>query len=302
MQYCGAYCTAMFTLEDCRRFYSEEIRLVANIQSVHVIEAFARVAREDYLGPGPWETVSPDLGGMSALSNAPTSYAPLNDARELYHNILVVLDKDAGINNGQPSSLARWIEALDLQPGNRVYHLGSGVGYYTAIIAEIVGPAGFVHGTEIHSDLAARARQNLSRYPNVTVSAGDGAVLDPGPCDAIFVNAGLTHPLSLWLDRLTEGGRLVLPLTMTMNSKAAGVGIMTKIVRKEDRYSAQIVSPVAIYSCQSSRDPKLEPLLRGAMAKGDLLKMKSVRRDSHEQSDSCVVHGTEVCLSKEEIS
>jgi protein-L-isoaspartate(D-aspartate) O-methyltransferase len=179
----------MLSLEDCRRFYSEEVRLAANIQSTTVIEAFARVPREDFLGPGPWQAVSPDLGGMSALSNAEASYTPLRDPRDLYHNILVVLDKAAGVNNGQPSSLARWIEALDLQPGACVYHLGCGAGYYTAILAELVGPGGSVLGTEIHPELAVRAHQNLSRYPNVTVSDADGAMLDPSPCDAMFIHA-----------------------------------------------------------------------------------------------------------------
>jgi protein-L-isoaspartate(D-aspartate) O-methyltransferase len=46
----------------------------------------------------------------------------------------VALDAAHDINNGQPSALAYWIEALDLKAGDRVYHLGCGVGYYTAII------------------------------------------------------------------------------------------------------------------------------------------------------------------------
>jgi protein-L-isoaspartate(D-aspartate) O-methyltransferase len=188
----------MRSLEDCRLFCSEEIRLSGNIQSAAVIEAFSRVPREEFLGPSPWEIASPDLGGMSLLSNPQVSYIQLEDPRQLYHSVLVVLDKDAGINNGLPSALARWIEALDPQRGDRVYHLGCGVGYYTAILAEIVGPGGSVIGTEIQPELAERARQNLSRYANVSVASTDGATYDPGPCDAMFINAGATHPLDLF--------------------------------------------------------------------------------------------------------
>ena len=65
---------------------------------------------------------------------------PTEDPRDLYHNILIAIDKDRNVNNGQPSALARWIDALDLKTGDRVYHLGSGVGYYTAIMREVVGP------------------------------------------------------------------------------------------------------------------------------------------------------------------
>jgi len=80
------------------------------------------------------------------------------------HNVVVVLDKAGDINNGQPSALARWIDSMDLKPGARAYHLGCGVGYYTAIMAEVVGPRGSVVGTEVNPDLAARAKENLSGY------------------------------------------------------------------------------------------------------------------------------------------
>jgi hypothetical protein len=49
------------------------------------------------------------------------------------------------------------------------------------------------------------------------------------------------------------------------------------------------------------RDPQREALLKVAMKSGGLLKMKSVRRDAHESSDTCVVHGVDVCLSGVEI-
>lgn len=289
----------MFSIEECRHFYAEEIRFASNIQSKAVIEAFARVPREEFLGPGPWEVASPDLRGMSILSATQVSYTPVEDPRHLYHNVVVALDKAADINNGQPGALARWIEAMDLQPGARAYHLGCGVGYYTAIMAEIVGPDGSILGSEVQPALAARARQNLSRYANVTVAAGDGATLDPGPCDAMFINAGVTHPLPLWLDRLREGGRLVVPITMTATPKL-GAGVVIKIIRRGDTYSTQLVSPVGIYSCTNARDAQREPLLKAALTSGALLKLKSVRCDAHEKSDTCVVHSADVCLSTQE--
>lgn len=291
----------MLSIEDCRRFYSEEVRLAGNIHSPAVVEAFARVPREDFLGPAPWELVSPDLGGMSAPGAKQASYTLLEDPRQLYHNVLVVIDKAGSINNGQPSALGCWIDALDLKPGSRAYHLGCGVGYYTAILAEIVGTNGNIVASEIQPDLAARAQHNLSRYHNVSVVDGDGAAFDPGDCDAMLINAGVTHPLPLWLDRLRDGGRLVLPLTMATSPKA-GVGVMAKIIRRGRGFSAQGVSPVAIFSCTSARDAQYEPLLKTALTTRSFLKMKSVRRDGHEQSDTCVVHGIDVCFSSEEIS
>src|ERR1700683_4033645 len=204
----------MMTLEECRRFYSREIRFAANVSSPALVEAYARVLRERYLGSPPWHVASPDQQAMSVAGIDSTSYTPIEDPRDLYHNILVAIDRDRNVNNGQPSALARWIDALDLKTGDRVYHLGCGVGYYTAIMREVVGPEGSVVAIEALPDLAARAKENLAHYPNVTVHAGDGVKFDPGPCNAMLINAGMIHPHLLWLDRLNEHGRLVVPLTM----------------------------------------------------------------------------------------
>jgi protein-L-isoaspartate(D-aspartate) O-methyltransferase len=284
------------TIEDCRQFYAEEIKFAGNLGSSRLVEAFARVPREKFLGPGPWQIVSPDLRAMAASGMGPNSYTPVDDPRHLYHNVVVVLDKAADINNGQPSALARWIEALGLAEGDRVYHLGCGVGYYTAIMAQVVGPGGSVVGIEAHSDLAARAAQNLSGYANVGVHEGDGATFDPGPCDAMLINAGVTHPLPLWLDRLSEGGRLVVPLTMK-TTPTLGVGLMMKIGRRAERFSAEIVTSLAIYSCKNARDDQREPLVKTALTTGAFMRMKSVRRDAHEQTDTCMLHGADVCMS-----
>lgn len=288
-------------IDECRRFYADEIRFSANLQSPALIEAFARVPREGFLGPGPWELGSPDARAMSALGSMQMCYTAVNDPRDLYHNVVIALDKEHDINNGQPSALARWIEALDLTPGTRVYHLGCGAGYYTAIIAEMVGSDGNVVASEVNPRLATRAKDNLSSRPNVTVHAGDGAVFDPGDCDAMLINAGVTHPLPLWLDRLREGGRLVVPLTMAATA-TIGVGVMARIVRERNGFSAQPVTALAIYSCTSARDPQLEPLVKAAISNGALMKMKSLRRDAHEQNESCLLHGPDMCISGLELS
>jgi protein-L-isoaspartate(D-aspartate) O-methyltransferase len=289
------------TPEECRRFFAEEIRFTATVRSPALVEAFASVPREDFLGPGPWEIASADKRGLSALGAVQMSYISIDDPRQLYHNVVVVLDKAADINNGQPSALACWIDAMDLESGDRAYHLGCGVGYYTAVMAEVVGTGGSVVGCELRSDLAGRAKENLRVYKNVSVHAADGAVFDPGACDAMLINAGVTHPSPLWLDRLSNGGRLVVPLTMAM-TPTLGVGFMTKIVRRDGGFSAEIVTSIAIYSCTSVRDAQREPLLKAAMMSGGLTKMKSVRRDAHERTDECVVHGTDVCLSSAAIA
>ncbi|MFZ0416699.1 MAG: rRNA adenine N-6-methyltransferase family protein [Candidatus Sulfotelmatobacter sp.] len=284
------------TLDDCRRFYADEIRYAANLGSPTLAEAFARVPREKFLGPGPWEIAFPDLG--SGRGGATYTMTDDADPRHVYHNVSIALDAKRHLCNGQPGSLAHWIDALDLKAGERVFHLGCGVGYYTAIMAEVAGSGGSVVASEVDADLASRATKNLAAYPNVTVHEGDGSALDPGFCDAMLINAGVTHPHLPWLERLNQGGRMILPLTAAMGTTGLGKGVMAKIIREANGFSAQVVTFVAIFSCSSARDPELEPLMGKALATGALMKMKSVRCDRHEPADSCLLHTRdEVCLS-----
>lgn len=286
----------MMTIEECREFYAKEVKFAANLTTPGLGEAFGKVPREKFLGPGPWQVGAAEGRAMSAAGFGQLSYIAVDDPRDVYHNVVVSLDRAKDINNGQPGSLGRWIDAMALRPGDRAYHLGCGVGYYTAIMAEVVGPNGSVVGLELQPELAARAKENLASYENVRVETGDGAKFDPGECDAMLVNCGVTHPQTLWLDRLPEGGRLIVPFTMAMNA-TIGQGVMTKIVRSSVSYSTEMVTPLAIYSGVSLRDQSLQAQMLKGLTTGGLLKLKSVRRDAHEMGETCVVHAKEVCLS-----
>lgn len=286
----------MMTIEECREFYSREIKFAASLTTPGLVEAFAKVPREKFLGAGPWEIGSAEGRAMSAAGIGQLSYFMVEDPRDVYHNVVISLDRAKDINNGQPGSLGRWIDALALKPGERVYHLGCGVGYYTAIMAEVVGPRGSVIGLELQPDLASRAKDNLAGYANVTVEAGDGAEFDPGDCDAMLVNCGVTHPQTRWLEQLREGGRLVVPFTLAVNA-TIGQGVMTKIARSNGKFAAELVTPVAIFSGGSLRDASLQTQLLKGLTTGGLLKLKSVRTDVHEPGETCVVHAREVCLS-----
>ena len=65
-----------------------------------------------------------------------------------------------------------------------------------AILGEVVGPQGIVTAIEINPELAARERSNLTHMAHVTVIHGDGSEIDSETNDAIFINAGPTHPPS----------------------------------------------------------------------------------------------------------
>ncbi|PYS82783.1 MAG: protein-L-isoaspartate O-methyltransferase [Acidobacteria bacterium] len=288
-------------LEDARRFYAEEVRAVANLQNEALADAFARVRREDYLGPGPWQIATPDSWqDRTQGSPAGEGYrtTPDADPRHLYHNVLVAIDAARRLNNGQPASLATWLDALELRRGERVVHVGCGVGYYTAIIAETVGPEGHVTGVELDPELAARARANLAHLRHVEVIEADGGEYDAGAADAVFVNAGATHPRAVWLERLNEGGRLILPLTIAKSQDEGGGGFMLKLMREGDAYEARFISPVSIFPCVGSRDEELNRRLREAMMRGNFASVRSLRRDAHEPAADCWFHGEGFCLSQ----
>ena len=45
----------MMTLEECREFYAREVQFAANLTTPGLAEAYAKVPREKFLGPGPWQ-------------------------------------------------------------------------------------------------------------------------------------------------------------------------------------------------------------------------------------------------------
>jgi len=278
-----------FTLEQLRRFYSEELRIVADLESPDLVSAFARVPRERYLGAPPWKF-------SSGNSLKQSSYRTTSSVCDVYHDVFVALKSEKFLNNGQPSMIARLIAALKLSPGKRVFHCGCGTGYYTAIMAEVVGPTGSVIAAEIDSTLAEIAAANLTNYDHVNVLNRDGAEVNPVLCDAILVNAGVTHPHPAWLDGLSEGGVLVLPLSVGRNLGVNDAMVLA-ITRRHDQFAAELLSIITIYSSPSMRDPMLQSMLNDSFESHAMLRLKSVRKDDHDRTDTCIVHAPGFCLS-----
>jgi protein-L-isoaspartate(D-aspartate) O-methyltransferase len=278
-----------FTLEQCRNFYSEELRIVAGLESPDLVSAFARVPREQYLGAPPWKF-------SSGSSLKPFSYRTTSSVCDVYHDVFVALRSEKFLNNGQPSMIARLIAALKLSPGKRVFHCGCGTGYYTAIMAEVVGSKGSVVAAEIDSALAEIAVTNLEHYDHVKVLNRDGADVNPVSCDAILVNAGVTHPHPAWLDGLSEGGVLVLPLSVGRNL-GVNDAMVLGITRRQDKFAVELLTIITIYSSPSMRDPMLQSMLNDSFESHAMLRLKSVRTDDHERIETCIVHAPGFCLS-----
>jgi protein-L-isoaspartate(D-aspartate) O-methyltransferase len=272
-------------VDTARQAFAEELRYVAHVRSDRVIAAFATVPRDRFLGPPPWQVFDFTDGYWQV---------PGDDPGAAYHNVLFAIDAARELNNGHPEFWARLLDKLDIRAGDKVFHVGAGVGYYTAIIAELAGADGAVAAVEIDPGLAKRARANLASRANVQVIAADGAVFDPGPVDVIVVNAGATQPMRVWLDALMPGGRMLLPLTAEN-----GHGTVFRIERlaTPGTFAAAAISGVRIYPCAGARSAPAARLLARALGDGGQRFVRSLRLDQHAREGACWLHGDGYCLS-----
>lgn len=115
----------------------------------------------------------------------------------------------------QPYVVALMAEAARLGSASRVLEVGAGSGYAAAIYSRL---AREVITIERHRSLAEQARGTIAAlgYRNVEVIEGDGSLGHPqrGPYDAILVAAGAPAPPPSLKEQLTEGGRLVIPVSV----------------------------------------------------------------------------------------
>ena len=264
----------MEPVEQARQSYAKELRFTARVRSSAVVNAFATVPREQFVGPGPWRIKSPmDLAEYWTTDD--------DDPSHVYHDVLIALDEPRGINNGQPSLWACLFDHLNLVPREQVLHLGSGTGYYTAILAKLTGPAGSVIAYEIEPDLAQSAIRNLKSQPNVTIRPVSATVGILPECDAIYVNAGATDPLDLWLNALRPSGRLLFPLTPSEGPDGMpGVGGMLLLTRvTADSFHARFLSSAIFIPCVGARDETSSAKLTECFRRGDMRSVHSFHRN-----------------------
>jgi len=277
-----------------RRAYAKQILAAVQIDDPALELAFSQVRREDFLGPGPW--VIPRWSGGCL----PT---PSADPVYLYIDNVVQIIAERHLNNGQPSAHAKWIASASIKPGEHVVHVGTGTGYYTAIMSHLAGPSGEVTGIELDADLAARAKENLSSFANVRIVIGNGAAIPFEAADVVYVNAGVTRPADLWLDSLTYGGRLILPLTTNegfLANDPANVqrrGAVFRIERRTHEFLAQWVSPVAIIPCEGARDETSEAALAEAFKKGGWKRVARLYRNEDVPAERCWLRAPGWCLA-----
>lgn len=125
-----------------------------------------------------------------------------------------------------PSIYSLALSALELQPNTSFLNLGSGTGYFTTVVANIVGPQAIHHAFELHQSLVDFSRAKLAEYGHhsVQVHHGNAFSLDLEETmhfARIYVGAGISMDYAASVATLLEvGGIMVAPVATNDHSQA----------------------------------------------------------------------------------
>jgi protein-L-isoaspartate(D-aspartate) O-methyltransferase len=149
------------------------------------------------------------LDAIAAVPRA--AFVPAEGVDDAYSDVPIPIPH--GQVTTQPSLVARMLEALELDGGERALEVGTGYGFQTALLARL---AAEVVSIERFPRLAQAARRNLEAHgvENVEVVVGDGSAGVPAraPFDAVVVAAAYTSVPRPLAEQLVPGGRLVQPV------------------------------------------------------------------------------------------
>nr|WP_321451615.1 protein-L-isoaspartate(D-aspartate) O-methyltransferase [uncultured Carboxylicivirga sp.] len=129
----------------------------------------------------------------------------------------------------QPYMVAYMTEKLNLKASDKVLEIGTGSGYQTAILAQIVS---CVYSIEIIKALSIHSYQKLNKekYTNVYIKHADGYYgwSEKAPFNAIIVTAAANYIPRALIDQLADKGKLIIPVTTTPNKQ------FLKLFKKEN--------------------------------------------------------------------
>lgn len=165
------------------------------LKTQRIIEAFRKIKRVDFLPKG-----------MENL-------AELNEA----------LPIGFGQTISQPLVVAFMIEQLEPKEGDKILDIGSGSGWTSALLAEIVGPKGKIIAIDIVPELVEFGKKNVEKYNflkkgQVQFICTDGSkgYQKEAPFDKILVSATAERVFPAWKEQLKIGGRIVTPINSSI--------------------------------------------------------------------------------------
>ncbi len=155
------------------------------------------------------------------------------------YRMLAFSDMEIPIGQGehmwQPKIEARVLQELAIKPTDQVLEIGTGSGYFAALLAH---RAQHVYSVEIQPELKASAEANLrgASVANVTVELGDGANgwTKHAPCDVIVLTGSTPVLPQQFLQQMKPGARLFaivgnLPVMTARLITCAGDGVYNTV-------------------------------------------------------------------------
>ena len=162
------------------------------LKAPRIIEAFRRIKRVDFLPK--------DLEDLAELNEAlPIGY---------------------GQTISQPLVVAFMLEQLEPKEGDKILDIGSGSGWTSALLGEIVGKKGRVIAIDIIPELVEFGKNNVAKYNFIEkgivefiCADGSKGYKKEAPYDGILVSAAVqTEVPRAWKEQLKIGGRIVTPI------------------------------------------------------------------------------------------
>lgn len=185
-----------YTIEKMINPFISDLIKQGVLKTPRIVDAFKKIDRADF--------VLPELKEQSYINE------PLSIGR--------------GQTISQPYTVAFMIELLQPEPGNKIFEIGFGSGWQTAILAYIVSQdgnqnLGKVYAVERIPELFRFGRKNVAKYGFikngvVKVIGGDATkgLKRHAPFDRIIAAASAKAIPEEWLKELKIGGRLVAPV------------------------------------------------------------------------------------------
>lgn len=161
------------------------------LKTPRIIEAFRKIKRVDFLPE--------DIKNLAELNEAlPTGF---------------------GQTISQPLVVAFMIEQLDPKKGDKILDVGSGSGWTTALLAEIIGSEGKIVAIEVVPELMEFGKKNVEKYNFIErgivefiCADGSKGYKKAAPFDKILVSATAPEISPAWKEQLKIGGRIVTPI------------------------------------------------------------------------------------------
>lgn len=217
------------------------------------LAAFAEVPREHYVPSfyrqdleGRWHEVSAGEPGYLKAVYSDTALTTQLDEQGIPTS-----------SSSEPRLMLTMLDALDAEPGHRLYELGLGTGYNAALASSYLGSDNVV-SVDVDPDLVHLGRRRLARGQyRPLVFAGDGAegYPDRAPYDRIIATAGLRCVPPALLRQAREGAVIVAPI---------GFGVVKVVVSGDGEATGRFLSVPAFF--MPRRTPTKGPDFAGVEA------------------------------------